>query len=185
VNAIVAAAGERAVLAAIGETLLLGVGAAVLLLHVIGLPANWILLGLALLHALATGGHPVGWGTLLVLAAVAAVAEGLEFLVGMWITARRGASRWGMVGACAGGIVGVAFGAAVPVPLLGVLVGGFLGSFLGAVLLEYVSQRRLDAALRSGRAAFLGRVLGASVKTVCGFGMWAILVWRVLAAHSH
>ena len=26
---------------------------------------------------------------------------------------------------------------------------------------------------------------GASVKTVCGFGMWAVLVWRVLAAHWH
>jgi uncharacterized protein len=183
VTPILAAAGESSILATVGEILLLSAGAFVLLLHAVGLPGNWILLGLALVHALATGGHPVGWGTLLVLAAIAAAAEGFEFGVGMWVTARRGASRWGMVGACAGGIAGVALGAAVPVPLVGVVVGGFLGSFLGAVLCEYVSQQRWDAALRSGRAAFLGRVVGATVKTVCGFGMWAILVWRILAAH--
>jgi hypothetical protein len=165
-----------------GEVLLLAVGAGVLLLHAVGLPANWILLALGVLYALATGWSPVGWRTLAAMGALAALAEGLEFLVGVLYTARRGASRWGVAGACFGGFAGVVLGAALPVPLLGVLAGAFLGSFAGAVLLEYVSQRRLDTALRAGRAAFWGRALGAATKTACGLVMWGILVWRILAA---
>jgi uncharacterized protein YqgC (DUF456 family) len=169
------------VLAVVGNVLFLVVGAVVLLLHAVGLPANWILLGLALLYALITGLSPVGWGTLLVLAALAGLAELLEFGIGVGYTAKRGATRWGLGGAFVGGIGGgVALSSVVPP--FGSLVGVFLGSFLGAVLFEYIAQERLDAALRSGRAAFFGRVFGAVVKTMCGFWMWGVLVWRIFFA---
>jgi uncharacterized protein YqgC (DUF456 family) len=65
-------------------------------------------------------------------------------------------------------------------PPFGTLVGAFAGSFLGAVLLEYLAQDRVDAALRSGRAAFLGKVFGAVAKSMCGFWMWAVLAWQLL-----
>ena len=50
------------------EILFLIVVGAVLLLHMISLPANWIFLGLSLLYALVTGFSSVGWVTLLILA---------------------------------------------------------------------------------------------------------------------
>lgn len=161
------------------QVLFLAVSAAVLLLHGIGLPANWILLGLAGLHALVTGMQPLGWWTLLSLVGLATVAEVLEFFVGVGYTAKRGATRWGVGGAFLGGIGG-AFACASLVPPFGSLLGAFLGSFAGAVALEFVAQQRMDVALRSGRAAFFGKVLGAVIKTMFGFAMWGVLAYRVL-----
>ncbi|MFQ5599929.1 MAG: DUF456 family protein [Candidatus Krumholzibacteriia bacterium] len=167
-------------LAAAGNVLFLALGAAVLLLHWVGLPANWILLGLALVYALVTRLHPVGWWSLLAMAGLAAAAEALEFGVGLAYTARKGATRWGVGGAFAGGILGGVAAVSI-VPPLGSLVGAFLGAFLGGVAFEYVAQRKMDA-LRSGRAAFFGKVLAAVVKTMCGFGIWGILAYRILMA---
>lgn len=163
------------------QVLFLAVSAAVLLLHAIGLPANWILLGLACVHALVTGMNPLGWWTLATLLGLAAAAEALEFFVGVGYTAKRGATRWGVGGAFIGGIAG-ALGLASFIPPLGSLLGAFLGSFLGAVVLEYVNQQRMDVALRSGQAAFFGRVLGAVIKTMFGFAMWGVLTYRILIA---
>ena len=61
-------------------------------------------------------------------------------------------------------------------PVLGVLGG----TFAGAYLLEYLGERGHPQALRAGRAAFVGRILAAVVKTMCGFWMWAVLAWRLL-----
>lgn len=161
------------------QVLFLAIAAAVLLLHAVGLPANWILLGLALVYALVTGLAPLGWWTLLVLLALAAAAEALEFFVGVGYTAKRGATRWGVGGAFVGGIAG-ALGCATLVPPLGALLGAFLGAFLGAVALEYIAWQRLDIALRSGRAAFFGKVFGALIKTMFGFAMWGVMTYRIL-----
>jgi len=165
-------------LIASGNILFLLVLGAVLLLHMISLPANWIFAGLSLLYALLTGLSPVGWWTLLILAALATLGELLEFFVGVGYTAKRGATRWGVVGTFVGGIAGGVLLSSL-VPPFGALLGAFGGSFLGAVLLEYVAQERVDAALRSGRAAFLGKVFGAVAKSMCGFWMWAVMAWQL------
>ncbi len=170
---------EFLVLAA--KALGLALAAGVLLLHIVGLPANWILLGLAAVYGLATHWHPVGLWTMLVLAALAGHAEGLEFAVGVGYTAKRGASRWGLTGACLGGILGSLALAGVAPPF-GALGCAFLGSLAGAVLLEYLARRPLDTALRAGRAAFFGRALGAFVKMLCGLWMWGVLAYRILFA---
>lgn len=165
-------------LIATGKGIFLLVAGAVLFLHWISLPANWILLGLGLIYALVTGFAPVGWVTLLVLAALAALAEVLEFLVGVGYTAKKGATRWGVIGTFAGGIAGAILCAPVAPPI-GSVGGAFLGSFLGAVILEYIQDQRMDTALRSGRAAFFGKVLGSVAKTMCGFWMWVVLGYRI------
>ena len=160
------------------KSLFLIVAGAVLLLHMISLPANWILLGMSLLYALVTGFNSIGWWTLLTLAILAAIGELLEFLVGVGYTAKRGATRWGVIGTFVGGLVGGIALTSVAPPA-GTLAGAFGGSFLGAVLFEYLAQDRVDVALRSGRAAFLGKVFGAVAKSMCGFWMWAVLAWQL------
>jgi hypothetical protein len=155
--------------------------AGVLLLHLVGLPANWILLGLALVYALTTHMQLLGWGTLVVLAVLAAVAEGLEALVGPLVVARRGGTRHGVLGAFIGGIAGALIAAPV-VPPFGSMVGAFAGSFAGATLLEYRRSRDRAVAVRAGKAAFLGRVIAAAVKTQVGSWMWCVLAYRLLFA---
>lgn len=150
----------------------------VLALHLIGLPANWILLGIAAAYALLSDLSRLGWGTLGVLAGLALLGEALELLVGLVYTARRGATRRAVLGSFLGGIAGAVLAAPLAPPL-GSLLGAFAGSFAGAVLLEYTAARRADTALAVGRAAFLGRVAAALVKSLCGFWMWGVLVYRL------
>ena len=61
------------------------------------------------------------------------------------------------------------------------MLGAFGGTFAGAYLFEYLGQRKADAALRAGRAAFIGRIVAAAVKTLCGFWMWCVLAWQLFA----
>ncbi len=163
-----------------GRAAILAFGGASLLLNTLGLPGNWILLALTIGYAFLTHFERVGWGTLGVMAGLAVLAEILELVVGLAWTAKRGVTRRGTLGAFLGGLVG-AIVLAEFLPPLGALLGAFAGTFAGAYLLEYSSERKKDVALRAGRAAFVGRIVAASIKTLCGFWMWCILAWRLLA----
>jgi hypothetical protein len=171
-----------ALLGTVGRVLFLVLEAALLLLNAVGLPGNWLLLGLALAYAALTHFARLGWVALGVMAALALAAEGLETVVGLAYTAKRGSTRFGMLGAFVGGLAGAVLAAGL-VPPLGAMLGAFGGTFAGAFLFEYAAERRRDAALRAGRAAFVGRLLAAAVKTLCGFWMWCVLGFRLLAPH--
>ena len=162
-----------------GRIAFLVLEAAVLFLNVVGLPANWILLGLAVLYSWLTRTPRLGWAVLAMLTALALLGEMVEFVVGIGYTARRGASRWAVLGAFAGGLLGAV--ALTPVvPPFGTVAGGMVGSFAGAALLEYAAQRHAGTALRAGRAAFVGKLLGTAAKALCGSWMWCLLAYRLL-----
>lgn len=163
-----------------GRAAILAFGGTSLLLNALGLPGNWVLLALTIGYAFLSHFERVGWGTLGVMAGLAGLAEVLELVVGLAWTAKRGVTRRGTLGAFLGGLLGALVMAEL-VPPLGAMLGAFGGTFVGASLLEYTSERKQDAALRAGRAAFVGRIVAASLKTLCGFWMWCLLVWRLLA----
>lgn len=163
-----------------GRILFLILQAAVLLLHGLGLPANWILLGLAVLFAVLTDMRYIGWIGLGIMASLAVLAEVLENVVGLVYASRKGATRAGLLGAFVGGLACAILLASV-VPPFGSMLGAFAGSFLGAVLFEFVREQKMDRALRAGHAAFVGKVLAAVLKTTCGFWMWSLLAYRLLA----
>ena len=170
------------VLGLMGRVAFLVLEAAVLFLNAVGLPANWILLGLAVLYSWLTHTPRLGWIVLAILGGLALLGELLEFLVGTGYTARRGATRWGVLGAFAGGLLGAA--ACTPVaPPFGTVAGGMVGSFAGAALLEYAAQRHAGTALRAGRAAFVGKLLATAAKALCGSWMWCLLAYRLLFKH--
>ena len=77
-----------------------------------------------------------------------------------------GSSKWGVIGAIAGGIVGLFFG----------LPGLILGPFLGAVLGEWTLRRQIVEAGRAGAGAWLGIVLGAAAKMALIFVMLGLFV---------
>ena len=164
----------------VGRILVLFLGASVLLLNAVALPGNWILLAIATGYAWLTDFARVGWGALAVIAGLAVLAEILELIVGLTWTAKKGATRRGTLGAFVGGLAG-AIVCAQFVPPIGPMLGAFGGTFAGAYLFEYTVQRKQDAALRAGRAAFIGRIVAAAVKTLCGFWMWCVFAWQLLA----
>ena len=143
----------------------------------LGLGGNFIIIGLALIHALVTGFDPISWQLLLVLLGIALVGEGVEFVVGTFYPAKQGATRAGVVGAFIGGLLGAAVGNSL-VPVIGAVLGSFAGAFGGAVLGEYQRNQSLEPSLRIGTHAFVGRLLAILVKHALGL----VMVFLVLRA---
>ncbi|MBN2171467.1 MAG: DUF456 domain-containing protein [Candidatus Krumholzibacteriota bacterium] len=168
----------QSVLKALG-LILLDLGMLACLLAVpIGLPGNWVLLGLALLAAWAGHFQAIGWLTLAVMAGLVVLAEVVEAFLGAAMTRRYGASWWGALGAFAGGILGVILGT-LALPVLGSVAGAFLGAAAGAAALEAWRLRRMDGeAMRAGWGAFVGKVLAALFKSAVGVGIAIVVVMR-------
>jgi uncharacterized protein YqgC (DUF456 family) len=129
----------------------------------ITLPGGWIALGLAVLYDLLHGFDRIGWVILAVFAGLLIVGEIVESLLGILYVARKGATRYGVIGGFVGGIVGAIAGSGI-MPLVGTLLGGAAGAFGGSVLGEYLRDQRLEPSLRIGWHATVGRLLATSMK---------------------
>jgi uncharacterized protein len=162
-----------------GPDLLLAVACvAGLLLIPVGLPGLWLMVGAALLHRLLAPASAIGTGFVVLIGALAFVAEAAETFLGVAAARRFGASPWGMWGAFLGGIAGaIAFSPLFPV--VGTLGGAFVGAFAGALVLEWKKSRTFRAGWRAGLGAFLGRVVAVAVKTGIGIAILALVLFRI------
>jgi hypothetical protein len=143
----------------------------------VGLPGGWIAYAAIFIYCLATRFSDVGWRMLLIMAGIAVLGEVVESLLGIVYVARKGATRWGVLGAFAGGIVGAILGS-MAIPFLGSVIFGFAGAFAGAVLCEYLYYRSLDRALRTGFFAFLGKLNAMLVKFALGLVILGLFIYR-------
>jgi len=148
----------------------------------LGLGGTFIIIGLALIHALVTGFDPISWKLLLVLLGLALIGEGIEFVVGTFYVAKKGASKSGVIGAFAGGLAGAVAGNGL-FPVFGAILGSFVGGFGGAVLGEYYAREKLEPSLRIGGHAFLGRLLAILIKHAIALVM-VFLILRVTSPVS-
>jgi uncharacterized protein YqgC (DUF456 family) len=148
----------------------------------LGLGGTFIIIGLALIHALVTGFDPITWKLLAVLLGIALLGEGIEFVVGTFYVAKKGASKLGVFGAFLGGLAGAAAGNSV-FPVVGAILGSFLGGFGGAVLGEYQNREKLEPSLRIGGHAFMGRLLAILIKHALALVM-VFLILRATAPVS-
>ena len=99
----------------------------------------------------------IGWLTLLALLTVAAMA--IDFAAGVLGAKKVGASRYAVVGAALGTLVGLFLG----------LPGIILGPFAGALLGELLAGGTLRKASGVGVGAWLGFVVGSLAKlAICG-----------------
>lgn len=142
-----------------------------LVLHVFGLPGNWLLLGLVGLWDFFQAGPHFGLAFYAVLVGLAAVGEVVEFGAQILGARRYGATARGNVGGFAGALVGALLGA----PFfwgVGALLGAVAGAFFGCYSFERLHGRDSAAALRAAKGALLGKVFGLAAKTACGVVMW-------------
>lgn len=113
------------------------------------------------------------------LLALAALAEGIEAVAGLWGARRFGAGKKGMLGAFVGGLLGAAVGAAA-LPPIGALFGVFLGSFAGTAFAEVAwAGRTTDEGIRAGIGALLGKAVAVAFKWSTGLLLLAVLAWRL------
>ena len=109
----------------------------------------------------------VGLGTLLVLAAMAALTYLVEFAASILGVKKYGGSQRAMFGAALGGIIGMFFG----------LPGILLGPLAGAVLGELSLQRSLDQASRAGFGTVVGMAVGVAGKLAIGIAMLGLFLF--------
>ena len=128
------------------------------------LPGVPIVFGGMLLAAWADHFAHVGTFTLIVLGVMAALALLIDLIAGMLGAKRVGASRYAVIGATLGTLVGIFFG----------LPGLLLGPFVGALLGELAAGATLRAATGVGVGAWLGFLVGAIAKLGICFAMLGV-----------
>jgi hypothetical protein len=156
---------EPAIFLWLAAVLLIAIGLAGLVLP--GLPGAPVIFAGFVLAAWADDFVYVGTGTLVILGVLAALTYAIDFAASAFGAKRFGASRWAVIGAAGGAIVGLFFG----------LPGVFLGPFVGAVVCELASRRDLVAAGKAGLGATLGLALGAAAKLALAFAMVGTFVF--------
>jgi len=109
--------------------------------------------------------HHVGFWWLIVIAAVGAVALGIDLLAGVLGVKRVGASKQAVLGALVGTLTGLFFG----------LPGLLLGPFLGAVVGELTAGSSVQRSTNVGIGAWLGLLFGTIIKLVSSLIMVALL----------
>lgn len=144
----------------------------------LGLPGTLVILLDAFVFALVTGFERIGFGILLALVAISALAESLEFLLGVTWARRYGTSKRAIAASVIGGIAGAVL--LTPVLLgLGALIGSFLGALAGAFAVELLAQQELKPAARAGFGALAGRLAGLFAKGACGLAMVIITLMAI------
>ena len=128
------------------------------------LPGVPIVFGGMLLAAWADHFAHVGTFTLIVLGVMAALALLIDLIAGMLGAKRVGASRYAVIGATLGTLVGIFFG----------LPGLLLGPFVGALLGELAAGGTLRTATGVGVGAWLGFLVGAIAKLGICFAMLGV-----------
>ncbi len=153
------------------EILLYALGAIALVVGTVGvvvpvLPGSALLVAGALLVAWAEGFTRVSGWTVAACAAIGVVIWAVDFAAAALGTRAFGASKWAVLGAALGLLVGLTLG-----PL-----GVVLGPMAGAIVLEYLRDPDFDRALRAGFGAFIGFILGSVVKVTLAFVLMGVVV---------
>lgn len=122
-----------------------------------------------LLVAWIDGFTKVGWIVLTILAVLTTASVVVDVVATSLGARRHGASRWAVVGAALGTIVGLFFG----------FIGLVVAPFAGAVIGELAAGRSAEEARRAGFGTWLGMLLGTAVKVALAFAMLGIfaLAW--------
>lgn len=154
-------------------------------LTLVGVPGTFLILLDAVIYSALTGWERIPWGMLLVLAAIAVIAEVSDNIISAVGVRKHGGSSKGMVWALLAGLVGalVLGVAASPLGLIGgvvgPLVGGLLGGYLGGYYYERAQGRTSEEARKAGMGAVWGRLAGTLLKTILAGVMVAICLIQV------
>jgi uncharacterized protein len=145
---------------------------------VFGLPGTLIILIDVICYGFATGFERVGIKVLLVLAAMAILAEAIDVGLNMAGVANLGSSKRGLWMS----LIGSLLGAIIMTPFffgLGTLLGIFLGGAIGVFAAAFLEQRKLKSAFRASLGAMLGRVAGIASRGIFSIFMVVIALYQI------
>ncbi len=129
------------------------------------------------------GMSPVGLGILVVILVLSFV---LDYVAGAAGAKKFGATKWGIWGALAGGIIGIFLGplGLLLGPLLGAVTFELLGGIIGALTGKIVfSRRNITSATKSGYGTVLGTIAGIILKGISAILMVATILADIWWKH--
>ncbi len=141
-----------------------------LLLGLIGavvpfMPGPFLIFLAGIVHTVLRPESALSWTGIALLALLLAVAYAIDFASGMLGARWFGASKWGVFGVFAGGIVGLFFG--LPGLIFGPLVGGFAFELL-------LAKKEFKPAVRSTWGTLLGTGVGLLARIGISVAMIAV-----------
>ena len=148
------------------------------LIQILSLPGNWLAVILVIIWKFigpASSTLELSWTFILLLIALAAVGEAMEWLLQLKVGKKFGSSFKGNVG----GIIGAIVGAILFLPLFfgfGALLGALVGAYLGCLAAELLQGREGKIARKAAWGAFLGKFLGLGLK----LGLGATIIWLTI-----
>jgi uncharacterized protein YqgC (DUF456 family) len=160
---------------------LVGLCLAGVMLTLLQLPGTWLIGAAAAGYAWYGQWARISVTTVMVLLAIALLAEGVESLTAVWVARRGGASRraawYGLIGGIAGALL-----LSFPVPIIGTLIGAAVGCFVGALIGELQAGTGAVGGARVGMYSAVGRVLGATFKLAASLVMAGVTIVSALTS---
>lgn len=163
-----------------GILTLMLVNAVGVVLVALQLPGTWLMLLATVIAGWLTSLHDGVWiyyiPTFVILAVLALLGEGIEFLGGAAGAKIAGAGRRATFLAVFGSIAGAILGTfLLPIPIVGTLTGAALGAAGGSILGDRWEGRDWKASIHGGGGAAVGKLGGAVGKLAVAALMWVVV----------
>jgi len=147
-----------------------------IVLSCLSISGTWLVVAGAITAALIRPDAFPGFRTVVIFVVLAALVEVAEALAGFSGVRKRGGSRLAGVTAVVGGLIGLAVGSFVPVPVIGGLAGMLIVSFALVFAVEVCRFRKTKKAVRVAFGAVLSRVFVILLKVCVTLGMAGYLL---------
>lgn len=131
-----------------------------------GVPISW--LGLLMIYL--TPSVPMDWVFLSITLVLAIFLYILDYIIPAIGTKRFGGSRYGMIGATVGLLVGII----APIPF-GIIIGPFAGAYLG----ELLNTKTRHNALKAAFGSFVGFLASTFMKLFASFVYLGLFLWKI------
>lgn len=145
------------------------------LLSCLTLSGTWLVAGATLLAMfLSSTGFP-GFGSVLLMIYISICVEVIEYVAGVWGVKKRGGSNWSGLAALVGGVVGLALGTVIPIPVVGSFLGMTVGSFGLVYGVERYRLKQAGPAVHIALGTVMARFFVVLLKVSATLGMMAWL----------
>ncbi|MFN4762377.1 DUF456 domain-containing protein [Gillisia sp. Q332] len=131
-----------------------------------GVPISWV--GLLVFYLAPS--VPVNYWFLGITLVIAALIYALNLIIPAMGTKRYGGSKFGMIGATLGLVIGLFS----PIPF-GVIIGPFVGAFIG----EIINKSNRKSALKAAFGSFIGFLASSFMELVVAFSFFLLFLWKV------
>lgn len=116
-----------------------------------------------------------GWTTIIIAGILVILIQILDYVLPAYGSKKFGGSRYGVIGASIGLIIGVLFS---PFGLVSIIIAPFLGAFIGEYAFKRTAQKD---ALKAAFGTFIGFMISTGLSMLLCLAMLVYVMWQLSA----